>query len=518
MEVLIVGAGPTGLTCALVLAANGVTCRILERREEAPTTSRALGLQARSMELLDSLGVAEPILKVSHKLRGSSIMKGEREVARQGWIPPQSPFPYTYVFPQAELERVLRQRLEEMGVTVEWGTEVRTLEQLPDKIQVTLSDGRSLVTRWVVGADGARSRVRDEAGIAFDGKATGEAYYLADFSPHKEIPIKDAAMWLGEEGPLMLMQLPGAEQLWRIFVDVSDQALKETLPEPTLDRLQSLLDTRAFGKGSLRIDKLHWTSTFRTRVCLASAYRKGRIFIAGDAAHVFPPFGGQGMNTGIQDAFNLAWKLSYVLQGKSPESLLDTYEVERRPVGAATIQEVERRRKLFALRNPLLRTLRDTLLHLLTKSERSVRLASYANSQLGIAYKAGSWLTAETGSLRGPKAGERAPDGMLSTARLHTSFAPTRFTLLIFSGSSAATQPLKGLPHEVYTVPVDSATDPEGVVRTSYTMSQGGFVLVRPDGYIGFRGGPGSEGALQAYLERVLPGSFSAEFKRLAAA
>ncbi|NKY58245.1 FAD-dependent monooxygenase [Nocardia flavorosea] len=487
MGVLIVGAGPTGMVAGLVLAANGVACRVLERRAQPGTSSRALGLQARSMELLAGLGLTGEIERIAYRLPGASMMRGDTELSRFTWVPPQSPYPYTYVLPQSGLEAVLRDRLRAAGVEIEAGAQVQTVTQGETAVEVALADGREMTAEWLIGADGSRSRVREELGIELAGRETGETYYLADIVLDERPPFQDSAMWLGPAGPFMLMRLPGADELWRIFADMTDMESLAERPGPGVAELQALLGER--GPGRLRITEVQWTSIYRTRVGLATGYRRDRAFLAGDAAHVFPPFGGQGMNLGIQDAVGLAWRLAGVEHG-APVDLLAAYETERRPVAAATIRDVESRRRLYALRNPVARTLRDALLRYGSRVPGAARQASLQNSQLDVGYRRGRrrLLT------RGPQSGDRAPDAALAEGTVHDRLGVDHFTLLVFApASSAGKRP--GARHSVagpVEVRIDDETDPTGAVRDAYGLRRGGYVLIRPDGYVAYRGRDGA--------------------------
>jgi len=435
-------------------------------------------------------------------------MRGTEELVEVRWIPPEAPFPYTYVFPESDLEPILRDRLGAFGVAIEWNTELVGLEHCESDVVSTLADGRRLQTHWVVGCDGAHSQTRAAADIAFEGRATGEVHYLADVFFEPRDPRPGPAMWLGSEGPLMLMRMPGQAGTWRIFVDVTDWAVRNQLPEPNLDILQELLDRRSMGPGRMRIRDVQWTSTYRTSLRLAACYRRQRVFVAGDAAHVFPPYGGQGMNTGIQDAFNLAWKLARVVQARSSATILDTYESERRPVAADTMRDVDRRRRLFALRNPVARALRDLVLRATLRRDRANRAGSYATSELGISYRGRSWLCVDDGRQAEPRAGDRAPDGQLWDRRLFAIFHPTCFTLLVFAGRHAPPALPPEMPPEVNVVAIDESMDPGFALTERYNASDGALVLVRPDGHIGFRGSTHSLAALRAYLSRIsLPGS-----------
>lgn len=490
MGVLIVGAGPTGMVAGLVLAANGVACRVLERRAQPGTSSRALGLQARSMELLAGLGLAGEIERVAYRLSGASMMRGDTELSRFTWVPPQSPYPYTYVLPQSGLEDILRHRLRAAGVEIETGAQVQTVTQRETAVEVTLADGREMAAEWLIGADGSRSRVRDELGIELAGRETGETYYLADIVLDKRPPFQDSAMWLGPAGPFMLMRLPGGDELWRIFADMTDTESLAERPGPGIGELQTLLDER--GPSRMRITEVQWTSIYRTRVGLATGYRRERVFLAGDAAHVFPPFGGQGMNLGIQDAVDLAWRLAGVEHG-APADLLTAYETERRPVAAATIRDVESRRRLYALRNPVARTFRDALLRYGSRIPGAARKASLQNSQLDVGYRRGrGWRLA-----RGPQNGDRAPDAPLAEGTVHDRLGVDHFTLLVFGAASSSGNPYGATdtaPSAAGTVEVriDDETDPTGAARDRYGLRRGGYVLIRPDGYVAYRGSDGA--------------------------
>ncbi|MEQ7125181.1 FAD-dependent monooxygenase [Actinopolymorpha sp. B11F2] len=482
-DVLVVGAGPTGMVAALVLAANGVSCRVVERRTEPNESSRALGLQARSMELLAGLGLADRIARVAYTLTGASIMRGDDELVRMPWMPPESPYPYTYVLPQQGLEAILRQRLDQLQIPVDAGCELDELTQDDRSVTARLTDGRRLRARWLIGADGSQSRVREQLGIPFTGVATGETYYLGDTVLDPAPPIQDSAMWLGPEGPLMLMRLPGPDHLWRIFVDVTDRARHGSVPEPTPDILERILQSR--GPTQISISRADWTSIFRTRVCLADEYRKGRVFLAGDAAHVFPPFGGQGMNLGIQDAFNLAWRLARVDRG-APSDLLDDYQTERRPAAEATIRDVEIRRRIFALRNPLARAGRDLLLSATSRSQGGARRSSRQNSQLDVSYSRRRLPRPATAA---PVTGDRAPDTPVGAGTIHDHIGPDHLTLIIFDPAGAHSgsnlQSHTNMPGtDPVIVRVDDGSDPDGTARAAYGMRRGGFVLVRPDGHI----------------------------------
>lgn len=498
-QVVIVGAGPTGMTAALALTRSGVRCRIIEKRSAPGTSSRALGLQARSMEVLAGLGVTDEIEQASYRLRGSSIMRGNRTMVTMEWVPPQSRFPHTYVLPQSGLEDILRRHLAEAGVEVERGIEVTGVETGEESTTVRIAGGDAIIADWVIGADGSRSAVRASLGIGFPERDTDETYYLADAILDLPFAADDGAMWLGPQGPLMLMRLPGHDRLWRVFADVSDRARQGDLPTLDEGELSRVLERR--GTSGATVQSLQWTSVFRTRMGLADSYRRGRVLLAGDAAHVFPPFGGQGMNLGIQDAINASWRLAAVVHGADVQ-LLEDYERERRPVAEAVIGDVESRRRLYALRNPLARAGRDLLLALGGRSKRAARAGSRQNSQVAISYR-----DRTPGGDRGPspRPGDRAPHALLGRSSLHELFGPAHATLLLF-GDHVDPVPTDGL--RLRTIRIRPAEDAGGRIHGRYGLRSGdrAWVLVRPDGHVAARGNGAPVGlALTADWEPASP-------------
>ncbi len=443
------------------------------------------------MEVLDALDIAADLAALSNTVGTTATYNERGIIGRLAWQKPDAPFPHTYVAPQTVLEKLLHRRLDELGVAVEWRTEFAGFAQDPDGVTARFADDRSDRFEWVVGADGAHSTVRKAASFGFEERDTGQNFFLADIRLDKA-PSADTAMtWLTAEGPLMLMRI-GDENQWRMFVDVTDAPSSPT-------SAQELLDERTPGLPSREVVSTQWTSDYEVRIGHAQIYRCGRVFIAGDAAHVFPPFGGQGMNTGILDGSNLGWKLARVVHGLAGSDLLDTYEMERRRIGAQVIAEVEQRRKSFALRNWLARMLRDLFFRLITKSKFAQRSVSRAMSQLGQSYRGASWLSEQHDGASRVKAGDRAPDGSWQRERLHREFSPTDFTLLVFGAHPDAERAVQGMA-KVLHVGLSSAANRSLAKR--YEAYDGALVLVRPDGYIGFRGDRRDLHHLQRYMER----------------
>jgi len=498
VEVMVVGAGPTGLVAAIQLRRFGVEVEVVDRAAAPATTSRALGCHARTMEVLEDVGVVADVLQVARPLRGASYFRGDRQIARMLWEPPDAPFPYPYMIPQRELEEILRRRLRGLGVEVRWGCELTGAKEEDGGVTASTSEGSERRAGWLLGCDGAHSRVREIAGIRFSGEAYPEVYHLGDLQLDLRAGLDDSRAWVGGERPIMAMPLDGAG-LWRVLADVTP-AEGGRVPPPTEESFQRLLDERAFGRGAVKVLASRWLSTFRLQRRHAESYRAGRLFLAGDAAHVFAPFGGQGMNTGIQDAYALAWRLAAVVRGWGRPALLDTYHAERHAIGSQVIAHVERSRRVMTWRHPLAGPLRDAMLAVLMRSRGFRRRACLRGSELALSYRGLSWLSEQTGPCAGPQAGDRAPDGLMSGARLYTLRDGTRFLLLVFSGPGGPPR-LEVDPRRVQVLAVGEAED---ALRRRYGAGRGALVLVRPDGYIGFRGGLAEGAALRRYLDQAL--------------
>jgi len=330
IEVLIVGAGPTGLVLALWLTRQGVGVRIIDKTSESGTTSRALAVQARTLELYEQLDLAEAVVAKGHRVPAVNMWIEGRPAARVSLEDIGSgltPYPFLQIFPQDQHEKLLIERLAQLGVEVERKTELLNFVEHPDGIVARLGgpDGKEqdCEARYIVGCDGARSRVRNVIGSGFPGGTYRQLFYVADVEAagtavNGELHIDlDEADFLGifplaDKGHVRLIGTVRDERAERgdslVFGDVSDRAIQNL---------------------KLQVGKVNWFSTYHVHHRVTEHFRKGRAFLAGDAAHVHSPAGGQGMNTGIGDAINLAWKLASVLAGRAPDRLLDTYEAER---------------------------------------------------------------------------------------------------------------------------------------------------------------------------------------------
>jgi 4,5-epoxidase len=481
-DVIVVGAGPTGLALACGLRAAGVDVRVLDRAAGPAETSRALGLQPRGVEVLDRLGALGDLPDRGLPIRSVVINVDGRELAsfpvgqatRLGG-------PRGLIMSQADIEGALRDRLAAVGGDVEWGRGVSGLAQVPAGVTVRRDDGSELDAAWVVGADGAHSVVRKSMGIGFPGVPIVERFLLADVHADIDRPREGAVSWLRGDLALAAFPLPG-DDLWRVMAPAPTEFGDEPTPEAIVDYLGSRLAAEAAGT----IRSALWTSTFRIQRRLADTYRRGRVLLAGDAAHIHSPLGGQGMNTGIGDAENLAWKLALVVSGRADHTLLDTYEAERRPIAKGVLETTSSVTQVVVSQRWAARLLRNRVAVPLMNREWVQRRITEKTSQLQVSYRHGPLGARFSRLLPGVRAGDRVADRTCTcvdgtAVRLYNALGPG--WALIGADSLA-----------------DVASDRLGDVTA--LRGDGEAQLVRPDGHLAWRGTDAAR--LQAWLDNAL--------------
>ncbi|MFD4348705.1 FAD-dependent oxidoreductase [Streptomyces coelicoflavus] len=462
-DVLIVGAGPTGLALGVDLARRGVDALVLESAGQLFPGSRGKGFQPRTMEVFDDLGVVDAVHAVGGAYPvGMVWQNGERVVEHQMFEPAEpsedSPYNRSWMVPQWRTQEILAARLAELGGTVAFHHEVAGVEQDEAGVTARLASGGTVRARYLVAADGGRSAVRRALGIGMTGEDVDPNPTLVADVRISGLDRDNWHIFPPREGDDLLMVCPlaGTED-FQVMARFEEGAAVDTSP----DGVRKVVAERSHIAAE-DVTEVRWVSDFRPRAALADRFRSGRVFLAGDAAHVHSPAGGQGLNTSVQDAYNLGWKLGAVLTGGAPAGLLDSYEEERRPIAAQ-------------------------MLDLSTAVHRGEVRRGGATRQLGIGYRASS-LTEETRDTVGEdaiRAGDRAPDGTVDGVRLFDAFRGPHWTLLALG---------VGLP--------DGAVGREvPVVRGGAHGAYGtGLFLVRPDGYVGWAGDT-PEG-LDAYLGR----------------
>ncbi|AXY53520.1 hypothetical protein YT1_4129 [Rhodococcus ruber] len=570
-SVLVVGAGPVGLTAALELRRRGVDVVIVDRLPEPPQYAKAVGIQPRTLEVWDAMGVVRPSLDVSAPMHGQIVYVDGRQVMRLELELPED-VPYRFVcMPQYATERVLTQALAEHGTVVRRGIELTGFEQTADGVVADLRDGDDttrLAARYLVGCDGAHSAVRKGLGVSFDGDAFPEEYMLADVELDWSMPggygIRASTTNDGTTTDMMVcIPLPGTGR-YRLSTFVAPDlatsasgsgAVAHGLEggrRPTLGHIQAVLDRLA--PEPTRAGALRWSSVFRISHRLAGSYGGGRVFLAGDAAHIHPPTGAQGMNTGIQDAYNLGWKLALAVQGRAADGLLDSYDAERRPVGAEVVGRTVRHARqglgagetdaatAIAREAQLLLGYRDSPLvgeDVPTSGGADVPTSGGADVPTSggadVPHSGGADVPhgggADVPHGGGPAPGDRAPDAtelrqdaVASPLRLHELLRHPGHTVLLWAPTAQALQAQREL--------AERATDRFGDALRAYVLVAGstgspadgrvlrddagraarayGFdgaaaaVVVRPDGYVGFRAQDPTIEALAAHLGRIL--------------
>jgi 2-polyprenyl-6-methoxyphenol hydroxylase-like FAD-dependent oxidoreductase len=338
-DVLIVGAGPTGLTLAASLLVKGIDVTLVDRQTEGSNTSRAAAVNARTLEVLEPIDVTRRLVKEGIEAPRFVIRDGAKVLLALDFSGLQTAYPYTLLAPQSTTERLLLERVHELGGEVTRPKVLATLVQDDAGVTATFTDGDTLRARYVVGADGMHSTVREQAGIGFSGGSYEHSFVLADAHLTGDAPTDEVRLFWASEGLTVVAPLPNGT--FRVVAPIDDAP-----EEPSVALVQKILDDR--GPGGITVTDVTWGSRFRIHHRVADAYRAGRILLAGDAAHVHSPAGGQGMNLGIQDAAALAETLAAVLDG-GPDSLLDDYSATRRPIAQQVVELTDRLTKLATL-------------------------------------------------------------------------------------------------------------------------------------------------------------------------
>ncbi|WP_030258827.1 NAD(P)/FAD-dependent oxidoreductase [Streptacidiphilus jeojiense] len=348
--VAIVGAGPTGLALAVTLAEAGVDFVLLDRLAEGANTSRAAVVHARTLEVLQELGADQELIARGLKIDRFTVRDGSRTLLSTTFGKLPTAYPYALLVQQDRTEAVLLARLRELGGDVHRPYQVKGVVQDENGVTLTTDTGETLRADYAVGADGMHSAVREAAGIGFSGSAYGESFVLADVEMDWAPGADEVSLGFSSHGISVVAPLPGGH--YRVVATVD-----EAPAEPDLAFVQQLLDERA--PGQARVSAVAWSSRFRVHHRVADRYRAGRLFLAGDAAHVHSPAGGQGMNTGIQDAY----ALGRALADGDPAR----YEPQRRPVALRVVAFTDRMTRISTVRNPLVRSLRNAVLPVLAR-------------------------------------------------------------------------------------------------------------------------------------------------------
>lgn len=454
VDVAVIGAGPTGLMLACELAMRGVRVEVLERRTHVPNITRAFAMHARTMELLDARGLSDEVMSRGFRVGEIAPVPGAT-VSLADEL--QTRYPFILIVPQSGTEHVLESRAARLGVRINRGAELVGLQQDDDGVNLALADGGSRRARYVVGCDGAHSAVRRLLGVDFVGKQYQTHIMLADVRLTRP---PDEQMFARTNAEGVVLVLPFGDG-WYRAIAWDRRREQEPLTEP-VTREQICDAFRRIAGDDFGVGEMRWSSRFLSERRQAAHYRLGRVLLAGDAAHVHSPIGGQGMNTGIGDAMNLGWKLASVLtgatRGSRSDGLLDSYEAERHPVGADVLAMTDMLNQLVLGRAAIRRLLQRFVIRTILHFPRSRRMAAERLSGIGIAYQ-------RRRATDDPCVGQRVPDIDCDGTRLYEVLRSGRFVLLTRGPAQPVAWP--GMDHVNHR-----------------DVTQPAAVLVRPDGYI----------------------------------
>lgn len=483
--ILIVGAGPVGLTLAAELARYRVPVRLIDKSPHPSQTSKALVLWARTLELLDRAGCTQAFLDAGIRGHGASLRVGTTQLGHARFDSIASQYNYALMIPQTHTERVLADHLRTFGVTVEREVTLTAFTPTETAVHATLThvDGRTetVETPFLLGTDGAHSTVRHGLGIQFEGSTRGDSWVLADVrleGPGAPVP-DEVTTWFHRDGPFVVFPMPGGRA--RVIASFGDTDPDRPRQDPTLQDIQTIIDART-GGGFHATDPV-WLSNFRINERKVDEYRHGRVILAGDAAHIHSPAGGQGMNTGMQDAINLAWKLAMTLHNQVGPAVLDSYSPERNAVGDMVLRNAGRLTEVATLSNPAAQFARNLALRILLGLHTLQDRMATNFSEIEIAYP-------ESPLSRGRHAGTRLPPERYHGPPPGAGDTP-RFLLF-------TTDPARGA---ALSARFPTLLDP--TPRPTHDADE--LLIVRPDAYIGFAGHAAAWAEAETWLTHLAP-------------
>lgn len=533
-DVLIVGAGPVGLTAAAELRRHGVDCRLIDKLPARLPYAKAVGVQPRTLEIWDRMGLVHAALECAVPMRGQLIFVNGAEQARIDLrLPPEVPYGFA-ALPQYETERIIEEHLARFGTVIERGTELLSFTQddegVVSLIRTSSGEEQEVRSRYLIGCDGAHSTVRKALGLGFEGGAFSDEYMLADVEVDWSLPqgygLRAMHRTDGTVDDLLVcIPLPGRRRYRMSMMVPPELSTKghqgerggevhhglESGRAPGLEHVQAVLDR--LSPQPTTASSMRWSSVFRISHRLVNRYAEGRVFVAGDAAHIHPPTGAQGMNTGIQDAYNLAWKLALTLAGGAHPRLLDSYDAERRPVGEEVVGRTVRHATEGVQADPT-----DPVTLMLREA------------QLLVGYPDSPVVGPGSVDQDGPGSGDRAPDcggltGAIATfpMRLYDVLRDRGHLLLLYAdaeGQAAGFDDLAAAARNLTHGQVDACAvlaadiragemqlpayrDGRGEFRRTYSAKGPTAFLVRPDGYLGTRLTPATASGLSVHLARV---------------
>lgn len=492
-DVIIVGAGPTGLSLAVQLMRYDIDFVIFDKKEGVTDLSKALVVHARTLEIYDQVGLAQKAVEGGEIVHKLTLMHDGKITARldfSGFGGQLSPFPFFLVFEQSKNERLFYKHLQHNGKEVRWQTELESLTQDTDGVRAvfktTNGETQTIEARYLVGCDGASSSTRHLLGLRFEGSTHPRLFYVADVEMEFQANESTFYASLGQDSFVLMVPMQGSKR-WRLIGNLpeyNDQVDQEVTFDAVENKIKQLV------QWPLEITNLRWFSTYKVHTRRAEKFSVGRCFLAGDAAHIHTPAGGQGMNTGIQDAYNLAWKIAFVLRGYARDSLLDTYNEERLAKAKRLLQTTDQFFEVAAGDQWYLRFFRDYILPNLagfvTQFAAAKEFIFPMISQIGLNYRDNSLSKHQGDQHFEVKAGDRMPYFLLDGANVYDKLRAPKFHLLVFSDGEHSYQGLKPELEQEYGNLMDFNVIPlYPQVAELFGINRTFKVLLRPDNYIG---------------------------------
>lgn len=543
-DVLVVGAGPTGLTMACELVRHGVTPRIIDKSPSPSVHSKAFGIHARTLELFETMGIVETVLGQGNICNGFDMYNRGKPLAHVIFDTLESRYPYFLILAQSDTERILNAHLESFGIGVEREKELVGMEQSDAGVtaRLKLKDGSEefINCRYVAGCDGAHSTSRHLLNLEFKGAPYPNYWLLADCDLDWNYPLHHLSVFIHASG--VTAYFPLYSNRGRLMFELPDATIDMEMAEPTIEDVRRLMGEREIDYRS--VGSPNWLAYFKLHHRMVDKYGVGRVFLCGDAAHIHSPIGGQGMNTGIQDAYNLAWKLALVLKESSPTSILDSYNAERHRVGKGVVGLTDMATRIIGIHNPVLASIRNKLVGTLSKLDPVQERILETLSQIEVNYRESPiaeerWYQPDAiegfhGYRHDLEAGERVKDYSLGSfdgkgsARLYDLFKDVRHKLLLFTGARpedmelselrkirSSIEPEYGDTIEIHVIagtdelPSEFKTmhpiwrDKDLVMHRDFGAAKASLYLLRPDGYLGFRNQPASLSDFTEYLAKI---------------
>lgn len=503
LPVLIVGAGPTGLMMACILTQFGVNFHIIDKKPERTLASNAIWIQTRTIELLDQMGILDRFAKIGHRCNAINLYADGKHLSKLSLKHIDSIYSFILMLPQSETEKLLEEYLMKSNHTVGRSVELIDVKYNGDIVTSTLkyADGHTetITNNWLIACDGANSIVRDKCGFHFPGEDLKEQFMVADATINFSHMPKDEIHFFFDPGTV-LATFPLGENRYRLAANLHLDHPRQKFYE---QEVIELVQERAHGK--YYVTDVSWISPFWIHGKMVEHMQKGPIFLVGDAAHIHSPAGGQGMNTGIQDAYNLAWKLALVINGKAKSSLLESYQIERYPIVKEIVDQNEHFTKLALFDENFLTKLKK-LSQALSNGSTIEFENKFGNqlTQLDIQYKNSPIINyAHKPNFLQP--GQRAPDQHIGQSTLYRYFSMTQHTLLLFTGQNPSNKNLETISHLqksiqnqypeliksyiVYNNHINESNtivDTNWVIHESYQVNKPAIYIIRPDTYISY--------------------------------